>query len=55
MREESRGAHFREDFPEQDDHRWQGHIRVHLSAEERQVWSYEPLRADGRVSQILTS
>ena len=35
-REESRGAHFREDFPEQDDNRWLGHLRIRKSLSEKQ-------------------
>lgn len=27
-REESRGAHYRDDFPEQDDPRWLGHVKI---------------------------
>jgi L-aspartate oxidase len=30
MREETRGSHWREDFPETDDARWFGHIDAHL-------------------------
>jgi len=30
-REESRGAHFREDFPQPDDQNWLGHLRVRQS------------------------
>ncbi len=39
-REESRGAHFREDFPNQDDERWLGHLQVHLTPEGQQVWDF---------------
>jgi fumarate reductase (CoM/CoB) subunit A len=39
-REESRGAHFREDFPDQDDEHWLGHLQVHLTAEKKEVWSF---------------
>ena len=42
QREESRGAHFREDFPEQDDERWCGHLQVRLSPEGEAVWSFRP-------------
>ncbi|MFH1241019.1 MAG: FAD-binding protein [Pseudomonadota bacterium] len=31
-REESRGAHFREDFPNQDDEHWLGHLQMQLSS-----------------------
>lgn len=42
-REESRGAHFRKDFPEQDDARWRGHWLVGLDGHGREEWSFEPL------------
>ena len=42
-REESRGAHFRDDFPEQDDERWRGHILICLSQKGEERWSFEPL------------
>ncbi len=34
-REESRGAHYREDFPDRDDRRWRVHIAERRGAEER--------------------
>ena len=40
-RKESRGAHFREDFPQTDDENWHGHLKVVFSAG-RPDWSYEP-------------
>jgi succinate dehydrogenase/fumarate reductase flavoprotein subunit len=42
FREESRGAHFRIDFPEQDDNNWLGHVQVRLLAEGEEQWSFEP-------------
>ncbi len=41
-REESRGAHFREDFPQSDDGRWLGHQRVCLARDGSELWSFEP-------------
>jgi len=39
-REESRGAHFRDDFPGQDNEHWQGHLKVCLSEEKKEVWEF---------------
>jgi succinate dehydrogenase/fumarate reductase flavoprotein subunit len=41
-RQESRGAHFREDFPERDDEKWLGHLQVHVAADGKEVWSFHP-------------
>ncbi|MGO9120280.1 MAG: hypothetical protein ACLQPD_22035 [Desulfomonilaceae bacterium] len=30
-RRESRGAHCREDFPDQDDEKWRGHLQVQMT------------------------
>ncbi|HIJ55009.1 MAG TPA: FAD-binding protein [Deltaproteobacteria bacterium] len=40
QREESRGAHFREDFPNQDDANWKGHLQVRLSKDGKMDWSF---------------
>lgn len=42
-REESRGAHFREDFPKQDDRNWLGHLKVKKDAEGAENWSFQPV------------
>jgi fumarate reductase (CoM/CoB) subunit A len=45
-REESRGAHFREDFPELDDKNWLGHLQIRSSALERDkphVFDFVPI------------
>jgi succinate dehydrogenase/fumarate reductase flavoprotein subunit len=48
MRRESRGAHFREDFPGQNDAQWQGHLQVHLTPGGENVWQFEPIpKGDG--------
>ncbi len=39
---ESRGAHFREDFPNQDDEAWLGHLQVRISANGEKAWHFEP-------------
>lgn len=40
-REESRGAHFREDFPEQNDATWRGHLQVRLSEDGKELWNFQ--------------
>ena len=41
-RQESRGAHFREDFPERDDEKWLGHLQVRVGANGEDVWNFQP-------------
>jgi len=41
-RQESRGAHFREDFPDQNDEGWRGHLQVRLAPDGERVWRFEP-------------
>jgi len=41
-RRESRGAHFREDFPKQDDQEWLGHLQVRVTPEGEEVWLFQP-------------
>jgi succinate dehydrogenase/fumarate reductase flavoprotein subunit len=48
MRRESRGSHFREDFPAQNDAQWQGHLQVHLGPGGENVWQFEPITSGGR-------
>lgn len=42
-REESRGAHFRSDYPETDDDRWRGNISVTMSGEDL-LFDFQPVR-----------
>ena len=42
MREESRGAHYRQDFPEQDDERWKCSLRIDLVGSDLQLRRCEP-------------
>jgi L-aspartate oxidase len=42
-REETRGSHWREDFPDRDDDRWLGHLVTRLQ-DGRIVTAYEPKR-----------
>lgn len=39
-REESRGAHFREDFPATDDEKWRGHLEVGRSSDGKEIWRF---------------
>ena len=41
-RAESRGAHFREDFPERDDAKWRGNLKVRLNGGQP-AWSFESI------------
>ena len=45
-RQESRGAHFREDFPEQDDTLWRGSLQVHGKTGGEDVWHFVPQGAE---------
>ena len=42
-RKESRGAHFREDFADQDDDNWQGHLQVKLSINGEASWNFRAI------------
>lgn len=46
MRQESRGAHFREDFPDQNDSKWQGHLTVRLAPGGENTWQFQPKSLD---------
>ncbi len=43
MRHETRGSHWREDFPDTDDVAWRGHILTRLDAEGELSVTYEAL------------
>lgn len=43
MRQESRGSHFREDFPAQDDEQWLGNVFVEKQDRSMRTW-FEPIR-----------
>jgi len=40
-RKESRGSHYREDYPRQDDQQWRGHLQVR-TAPDGDVWEFVP-------------
>jgi L-aspartate oxidase len=42
LREETRGSHWRDDFPDRDDARWGGHLDTTLSADGALVSTYVP-------------
>jgi fumarate reductase (CoM/CoB) subunit A len=41
-RRESRGAHFREDFPEPEDQQWLGHLQVQITFNGEELWRFQP-------------
>jgi len=49
IRKETRGSHWREDFPDLDDERWRHHLVTTLVAGELQVRA-EPLRSSSDAS-----
>jgi len=42
-REESRGAHFREDFPDLDDKNWKGALQVQCESGGDHIWRFNPI------------
>lgn len=50
MRRESRGAHFRKDHPEQDDHSWKAHIVLENAGREELKLSLLPQEEEGLCS-----
>jgi succinate dehydrogenase/fumarate reductase flavoprotein subunit len=46
LRRESRGAHFREDFPVPDDAEWKGHLRARLAPDGKNVWQFVPVKQE---------
>jgi L-aspartate oxidase len=44
LREETRGAHWRDDFPERDDLHWRGHLDTVLQPDGTLVTNYEAIR-----------
>jgi len=44
LREESRGAHSREDFPERDDTNWLKHTFIHLEGDNKVKFDFQPVK-----------
>jgi succinate dehydrogenase/fumarate reductase flavoprotein subunit len=42
-RQESRGAHYREDFPAADEKNWRGHLLVRLDKDGQLQWHFRPI------------
>jgi L-aspartate oxidase len=48
-RQETRGSHWREDFPDVDDAKWRGHVLTRLDADGRLNVTFEPADGTGGV------
>ena len=48
---ESRGSHFREDFPQQDDAQWLGHLQVFQGSTGKDIWHFERSKQSGTVQK----
>jgi L-aspartate oxidase len=51
-REESRGVHFRSDFPEPNDKAWRRHLTIQVDVEGARPRPSAPLRSDGQVAAL---
>jgi succinate dehydrogenase/fumarate reductase flavoprotein subunit len=40
-RKESRGAHFREDQPSEDEQNWRGHLQVSMNSNGEDTWTFK--------------
>ena len=45
LRTESRGAHFREDFADQDDQNWRGALQVRRNSEGNEIWEFKEIES----------
>jgi succinate dehydrogenase/fumarate reductase flavoprotein subunit len=51
LREETRGAHWRDDFPDRDDLHWRGHLDTTLSADGTLRTDFAPLSVAAGAAQ----
>jgi L-aspartate oxidase len=54
VREETRGAHWRDDFPERDDMRWRGHLDTTLRADGSLTTDFDPTEVVQGADQQLS-
>jgi len=52
QREESRGAHAREDFPDRDDHNWQKHTLVAVDENGKASFDFRPVHMYTMTSDV---
>ena len=53
-REESRGAHSRQDFPKRDDKKWMKHTLIKMNAEGNTDISYRPVQLKTLTNEVKT-